>query len=280
MSLTEDYLELVAGFRRLTNVPALAGLFLPALQHHPEFVDEFGFVFLEDGSVGPFYVSLVGTLPELWQRFPEPARARGNALELAAELESEYGPARAVALGAFNALSQHLMRRAKFRPSKRGEASGPVPRAGETVGMVGYFCPIIDRLRARDVSVRVLEHLPERVPSREGVERVTAPAALGDCRIVICTASTLINDTLAEILDACPGAESFEVIGPSASGLPDPLFSRGVRKVGGILYDDTSALQSALAAGVNWGQTGTKYEMTAELYPGFPALLERARRGA
>ncbi len=68
MSLTEDYLELVAGFRRLTNVPALAGLFLPALQHHPEFVDEFGFVFLcfRFLLVSKIYYLIVHPLNGLW----------------------------------------------------------------------------------------------------------------------------------------------------------------------------------------------------------------------
>jgi uncharacterized protein (DUF4213/DUF364 family) len=275
MSINPDYLDLIRTMEKMGGIPPVAGLYLPSVAQHPDYVDEFGFVFLEDGSVGPFYVSLDDTLPQLWRSFAEPASVRGNAIELARGLASTVLATRALALGAYNALSQHLMLRGGYRPPARGTAASPSPVRGETVGMVGYFCPVIDRLVERDVSVRLLERITDRVPGRAGVELVSEPSALGDCRIVMCTASTLVNDSLDDILAACRNAESFELIGPSGSGLPDAVFARGVNVVGGIRYDDVEALKQALKSGANWGHTGEKYEITRNQYPGLAELLAR-----
>ena len=56
----------------------MAGLYLPQPVADETFRDEFGFVFLEDGSVGPFYVSMGGILADLWHRHPEPAACRAD----------------------------------------------------------------------------------------------------------------------------------------------------------------------------------------------------------
>lgn len=273
MSINPDYLQLLDSMECVEGIPSVAGIYLPPLAQHPEFVDEFGFVFLADGSAGPFYVSLENSLGRLWGVYPEPASVGGDALALARGLASQSLHERAVALGAFNAVSQHLMRRAGYQPPPRGTAGGPQPRAGETIGMVGYFCPVIDQLVERGVHVRLLELRPDRVPARPGVSVVSDATALSSCRIVICTASTLINDSLDSILSDCLRAESVELIGPTGSGLPDALLERGVRVVGGIQYPRPAALKASLKAGENWGHTGEKYEITGASYPGLDALL-------
>ncbi|MGD8349584.1 MAG: DUF364 domain-containing protein [Gammaproteobacteria bacterium] len=251
----------------------MAGLYLPQLSAEAGFRDEFGFVFLADGTAAPFYVSLPGTLAELRRRFPDPANAR---LSLATCLEGLGGPAlpdRALALGAWNALSQYLFRRAGFEFPPRGAADGPEPRAGERVGMVGYFCPVIDRLVERGVEVLVIEQQPERVPRRERVTLSQDPGALSECRLVYCTASTLINDTLEGILACCAKAEAVDLIGPSGSGLPDVLFAQGIHAVGGVSFASAATLRAALEKRESWGTAGTKYELTAAGYPGADALL-------
>ncbi len=143
--------------------------------------------------------------------------------------------------------------------------------------MVGYFCPIIDRLVEQGVKVLVIEQQPGRVPRRQHVELSEDLKALADCRLVYCTASTLINDSLEQVLDCCAGAEAVDLIGPSGSGLPDVLFKYGVHAVGGVSFDDAGALREALRRRESWGSAGNKYELTSVNYPGFEALLAAAR---
>lgn len=262
------------------EIPEIAGLHLPDPVAADEFRDEFGFVFLADGSAAPFYVSLPGTLAELHERFPDPARARLSLRACLDGLATTSLADRALAVGAWNAASQLLMRRAGYRCPARGSAAGFAPRRGERVGMVGYFCPIIDRLVEAGVEVLVVEQQPGRVPRRAGVELSEDPASLAQCRLVYCTAATLINDSLEQVLDCCGGAEAVNLIGPSGSGLPDVPFAHGIHAVGGVSFDDAAALQRALDRRESWGSVGRKYELTADDYPGFEALLAAALAAA
>lgn len=276
MTISSEILIQARSLAAALDAPDIAGLHLPALAADDEYRDEFGFVFLADGSAAPFYVSLPGTLAELHARFPQPARARMPLLECLESLGSVSLAERALALGAWNALSQHLMRRAGFEFPPRGSAAGFEPRRGERIGMVGYFCPVIDRLVEQGVEVLVIEQQPERVPPRELVELSGDLAALQSCRLVYCTASTLINDTLEQVLENCVAAEAVDLIGPSGSGLPDVLFAHGIHAVGGVTFSDPDKLQAALANRENWGSAGNKYELCAASYPGVEALLAAA----
>jgi uncharacterized protein (DUF4213/DUF364 family) len=278
MSIDADYLRLVDRLAAALPPVEVTGLYLPALREDGEYRDEFGFVFFADWSIGPFYVSLEPVLRTLWARYPRPDEVRGDPLALARGLRGADLARRALAIGAFNALSRRLMRCAGFEPpdryaAKEVRATGP---AGP-VGMVGYFCPVIDRLVDAGNEVLVLERQAERVPERPHVRLTTRPADLAGCGQVLCTASVLINDTLDELLAACRGAV-FEVIGPTGSGLPDALFDRGVQGVGGIVFDDPDRLREVLARGESWGSAGRKYRIGPADYPGVETLIARCKR--
>jgi uncharacterized protein (DUF4213/DUF364 family) len=99
------------------------------------------------------------------------------------------------------------------------------------------------------------------------------PRDLRQCGRVLCTASTLINDSLAELLATVDRQAPFELIGPSGSGLPDPLFARGVATVGGIQFPGREQLLDQLRRGESWGSAGRKYQLDTRSYPGLDELL-------
>lgn len=275
MSISTETLALARRLCARLEVPQVIGLHLPDLSADDEYRDEFGFVFLSDGTAAPFYVSLPGVLPSLHARFPEPQQARFSLPGCLEGFGASSLPDRALALGAWNALSQSLFRRADFQCPPRG-SGGSKPLRGERIGMVGYFYPIIDRLVEQGVEVLVIEQQPGRVPLREHVELSEDLESLTGCRLVYCTASTLINDTLEQVLACCTGAEAVDLIGPSGSGLPDVLFEYGIHAVGGVSFSDADALRGALARRENWGPVGNKHELTAQNYPGVEVLLAAA----
>ncbi len=274
MAISAEIFSLAKRLCERLNPPDITGLHLPDPVVDDEFRDEFGFVILSDGTAAPFYVSLPGTLTELQARFPDPKNTNLRLQDCFSALSGSSLPDRALAIGAWNALSQHLFRRAGYRCPPRG-AGGIEPRPGERIGMIGYFCPIIDRLVANDIDVLVVEQQPGRVPPRERVELSQDLRSLADCRLVYCTASTLINDTLEQVLEFCAEAAVIDLIGPSGSGLPDVLFRHGVHAVGGISFDKVDALRNALEQRESWGSVGRKYELTVDAYPGVESLLER-----
>ena len=273
--LGEDYRRVGDQLGVALGWPKVDGLYLPAPVADETFRDEFGFVFLADGSVGPFYVSMDGILQTLWERYPDPERFQVDARVLLRGFSAGDISDRALAVGAYNALSAAVFRASGFEAPDRAPSSGlsELP-AGAKVGMVGYFCPLIDKLTERGCSVLVLEQAPQRVDDRPGVSVTRDPVDLRTCAHVLCTAATLINDTLDDILVAVAGHAEVELIGPTGSGLPDPLFGRGVVSVGGVRFADRTALLECLGRNESWGAAGRKYQLTPASYPGWARLLQ------
>jgi len=87
------------------------------------------------------------------------------------------------------------------------------------------------------------------------------------------TASTLLNDSLDDILAHCTAAEVLVVVGPTAGFLPDPLFSRGVSAVGGSEIVDVALATERISRKQGLGDAARKYLLRAQGYPGAAALL-------
>jgi len=87
------------------------------------------------------------------------------------------------------------------------------------------------------------EELPHYVPEENSQE------VLNSADVLIITGVTLVNHTLESILaSARPGAE-IAVMGPTASMVPEPMFERGVRLMGGVWVKRPDELLDVLAAG-------------------------------
>lgn len=275
MNIGQEYIELANHISQSIQIPPVSSIHLPAIVEQKEKPDEFGFVFLQDGSVGPFYTSLDENLKELWKLYPDGKVDEICTLDLIRKLNSPSQALNAVALGAFNALSQYVMSEAGYSPTNADDMTITKPEAGQTTGMVGDIKPLIEQLLSQGINVLVLEKNPDRVELQKGVRLTTNPADLADCEHILCTASTLINGTLTGIIDASNNPSSFSLIGPSGSGLPDILFKHGVDAVGGIYFNDKTALHDALKKQQSWGHAGKKYQLTVKNYPGISTLLKQ-----
>ena len=81
MGISAETLALARRLYAELEPPEIVGLHLPDLETDEEFRDEFGFVFLADGTAAPFYVSLPGTLASLHGRFFPGATAASRLAE-------------------------------------------------------------------------------------------------------------------------------------------------------------------------------------------------------
>lgn len=275
MSLSAEYLQFSQQIIANHDIPEVASIHLPILINEPKKNDEFGFVFLADGTAAPFYTSLEDTLTELWTHF-SPEKFKPTPIPTILDwLISDKLERRAIAFGAYNAMSQHLL--AKSNLFDKNQATNmkqhDIMQSSGRVGMVGYFRPLVEQLLNQDKPVLLVEKNPDRVELQDGLTLASGPEDLNHCDDILCTASTLFNNSLEEILQYKRKDAYFALIGPSASGLPDILFKHGIDEVGGIRITDESALRSALSKQASWGFAGEKYRLYRSSYPGIDKLL-------
>lgn len=277
MGIGAQLLSLVRAVDEHLSLPSVTALYLPPPTPDPTIEAEFALVVLADGSAGFFFALLGDTLQRLHREVDRGGAVGVDPMTLCAGIESDDPVIRAVALGAISAVSQHLFRRARLVLPAAGSSLGGMDfSSADRVGMVGLFPSLARRLREQDIPLTVIELRADRVQSEGNFQVTLDPAQLRGCNKVLCTASTLLNDSLDEVLGHCTGAQEVALIGPSASCFPDPLFQRGIHVVGGSEVRDAKLLLSRLDRGQRWGDAVRRYTLDSGSYPGIQALLERA----
>ena len=140
---------------------------------------------------------------------------------------------------------------------------------------MGLFRPLLPARLASGAEVVVIELKAELAGPRDGWRVALDPAELQRCDQVLATGTLVLNDTLDAVLAHCRGARRVAVVGPSAGGLPDALFARGVDYVGSSWIVDGRAWLDALAGGTPRSGLTRKVGIERSGYPGFEALLAR-----
>lgn len=277
MGYAAEALALLQSLAVSGPLPRVRALHLPPPPRADSLRGEFAALELDDGTLGLSYVLLGDTWAELSRQPDRFALAGRDALEVARAYASTDTLERTVGFAAVNALTRWLFDRAGFAPPASGDSIGLLdPLPGETVGMIGYFAPLVPRIVARGARVLVVELRTDLVGEADGV-RVTLDAAeLAGCDKVLATGTLLLNDTLETMLQHCRRASRLALVGPSVGCPPDPLFARGVTLLGGSWVTDSAAYLAALKAGESTGAFAWKYALTEAQYPGWNALLEQA----
>ena len=277
MSFASEYLAQLAAFADQCPMPRVRALHLPPVQPIQDNKGEFCAVELEDGSLGLSYVLLNDTLAQLHHGSDGFGLPGADALEVARRLVSDRGIGKTIGFATANALSRCLFDRAGFRPCDSSDSIGQMnPQPGEHIGMIGLFKPLLGRVLESGARLTVVELKADLVGERDGY-RVTLDAEeLAACSKVISTSTLLLNDTLDRMLARCRNARWFAMIGPSAGCLPDALFARGVTLLGGSWVNDRDGFIAALKSGESLSDFASKFALTADSYPGWRALIQKA----
>lgn len=239
---------------------------------------------LDDGSFGLSYLLLGDTVRELVGS----GKSRTSALpllglcplELAQRFATHDGLDRALALACINALTDSVWRRLGFTPPAAANSLGDIAlHAGDHLGMIGFFPPLVRQVQATGAELTVVELSEDMVQRQQlrfpGVRITMDRAAIAHCNVVVGTSTMLLNDTLDAMLAAAPMAQRFAVIGPSAGLWPDVLFARGVTLLGGTRIVDGNGFRAAMASGASWSGTARKFALSAQDWPGWQSLLMR-----
>lgn len=125
----------------------------------------------------------------------------------------------------------------------------PIPEEDYVV-LVGALIPCLRALKQRAIPFGVLELDPSTLKPDEmkfffPMERADEIVPQAD--LLIITGTTLINDTLEDLLAMRkPGARAI-VVGPTASMLPGAFFRRGISILGGVMVTEADQVLDVLA---------------------------------
>ena len=269
MSLVETTVETI-------GAPSVRQIYLPEPHIDPHKNAEFGLIELADGAVGLFYAWLGESQRGLSSRFVAQDLCQADALSLARLYLGADDISRSVGLATINAITQSVLRRAAFNPPTAPDSIGGLEfTVSDHIGMVGNFPSLAKKIHRSGVRLTVIERKQHMLAKTQDLNITADLRALQACNKIICTAATLINDSIDEVLTYTTGAESLVLIGPSASFFPDPVFSRGVHAIGGTQVVDAARSIQSQQAGEGLGDSARRYLITRAAYPGSMALCRR-----
>lgn len=272
MSIMTEIRDMALGLASRFQIPKVTGIVFPPFSEGGQPKDcEFMALALESGAGGISYVLLPDTSAGDYQAL-KPQSFIGTRPERYAEAFGGTDPVQnMLGLASVNAICQHVMRTSNYTPGIATDSLGLMNITNDDrVGMVGFFPPLLKYMhnsKAELVIVEKNEQLVERYPKLH----VTLDAAeLNTCNKVLCTSTTVLNDTLDDVLKQCTAAEHISVLGPTAGYFPDPLFARGIHVLGGRLVNDGMRLLQLISERKRWGAATQKLCFQACDYKGVP----------
>lgn len=271
--LHEALHEQIVFIDRNLALPAIRSFTFPPLPSENKRQNNFAYLSLSDGSIGLTYVALDSALEDLHGGHAVLPVAGESPAELAGRYRHSQGWERALGLAAINAISQHLLSRSTGLTEMPENVQLLSPQPDERIGMVGYFGRVVDPLRARGISVTVIELEESLLRQEPGLEVTLDASRLIGCSQVIITGTTLLNHSLEALLEHCRDAREILLLGPSASCLPDALFAAGITRIGGFRVTSPALFEQRWAEGGRWRDAGQRYMLTRENYPGVLSLL-------
>lgn len=265
-SLAHDLLAHLARDFESRPPPRVKALHLPPVPWTGTKDGEFGAVELESGALGLSYLLLDDTMARIGATGS--AAPGADPLALARLWADGPTPAeRALGFAAVNALSRERFDRAGFVPPPATDSIGGLnPQPGESIGMVGFFPPLVKQVVARGARLTVLELRADLAGTRDGCTVTLNPDDLAGCTQVLCTSTVLLNHTLPRVRAACRAAQRFVLLGPGAGCAPERLFEQGVTALAGTWITDGPAFVRAIAQGAPWSHASRKFLLPRDGY--------------
>jgi uncharacterized protein (DUF4213/DUF364 family) len=278
MNIAQEFIEIIKSLKKKLSIPSINEVFFPQKGGTDPNLryNNFGAIKLQDNSIGIIYLGLSDKVKSRAQKFNTDKIKGKNPLDLAQYTESDDLFQRTLAFGAINAISQSFLDKVNYSHDFTTDSLGLLDLKGtDFVGMVGFFPPLVKKIKKRNIPLVIIEKKEKLIQKHENWEITLDPSRLNNCNKVLCTSSTVLNNSLDEILSYCKNAEKVSIVGPSAGFLPDPLFKRGVDVLGGTYLSDPPLFMDLISQNKKWGRSANKYCIQADHYPGFRTLLEK-----
>jgi uncharacterized protein (DUF4213/DUF364 family) len=117
----------------------------------------------------------------------------------------------------------------------------------DTVGMIGYFGPLVEPLRKQARAVHIFERKSD--PEYEILPESATPVLLPQCQVVVMSATTLLNHTIDALLELSKKAREIAILGPSTPFLPEIFGHHGVTLLSGLQAADPAKILQIVSEG-------------------------------
>lgn len=272
MTIYQEFQKSIGKMAANYRIPTITDVYFPPFfqgGQPKEF--EFMAIKLESGVCGISFVLLADEEIKNYQTVAESNFTGLDPVILAEDFGSRDPVKNMVGLAAVNGICQHVMKSSRYQLDVTSDSLGLLKiKKGQRVGMVGLFRPLIERVENLGADLIIFEQKEELIHKFPQYNITIDPMLLKDCDSVLCTSTTVYNNTLDNVLTHCSPDAFVSVIGPTAGYFPDPLFSRGVDVVGGTFIQDGESFMQHLRDQTRWGESTVKFCFEKAKYGGFP----------
>ncbi len=272
-------MEIIKEINSNITLPSLEQIFIPFIEKGEKCNTKranFGAAQLSEGTIGLFFLNLSEEAYHSFFRLDFSEYLEMSAFDVSKSYNSKDLIKRSIGLGIINAISQYIFKKSKYDFNYTLDALGLLNiQSKDRIGMVGYFHPLLKRIKNIGAELIIIEKKKKFLMKNSNFVVTLDKSKLEDCNKVLCTSTTLLNETLEEILYHCKNAEKISLIGPTAGFLPDPVFNLGVDVIGGLNVSDSSLFVDLFKNRINWNPACKKYCIIREKYPGFNSLLRK-----
>jgi uncharacterized protein (DUF4213/DUF364 family) len=270
MGLKDEFKKMITELTTKFTLPPIANIFMPPFYKGGQPKDaQFMAISLAGGAVGVSFVLLPDEKMEEYNAL-QPFDFDGkNPRRFALEFGNEDPLKEMISLAAINAICQHVMRETNFAVDYTTDSLGLLSvTEGDRVGMVGLFSGLIKTIKKANAELVVIEKNKQLIQKFPNLPITMDATKLGTCNKILCTSTTILNNSLDEILSHCSPDAFVSVIGPTAGYFPDPLFVRGVDVVGGRIVENGELFLQLLAERKRWGAATQRTCFQKQAYAG------------
>jgi len=270
MSLKDEFRTMVTKLTGKYPIPPISNIFFPPFSKGGQPKEaEFMALSLAGGAAGISYVLLPDEKEKEYTALRPSDFVGQNPGEYALEFGNDDPLKEMISLAAINAICQHVMRETNFPVDSATDSLGLLSvSADDKLGMVGLFFPLIKSIKMAGADLIVIEKNAQLIQKYPELPISLNAASLNSCNKVLCTSTTILNNSLDEMLSQCAPQALVSIIGPTAGYFPDPLFNRGVDVVGGRVVKDGELFIQLLREQKRWGAATRKICFQKRTYEG------------
>ena len=270
MSLKDEFRKMFNEFADKFTLPPIANIFFPPFYRGGQPKDaQFMAINLEGGATGISFVLLPDEKMEEYTALQPLAFVDKNPLGFAIEFGNDDPIKEMIGLASINAICQHVMKETNFAVDSATDSLGLLSiSAGDRVGMVGLFSGLIKTIKKVGAELVVIEKNDQLIQKFPNLPITLDATKLSTCNKILCTSTTILNNSLDEILAHCSPNAFVSIIGPTAGYFPDPLFARGVDVVGGRIVKNGAQFMQLLSEKKRWGDATQMTCFQKETYVG------------
>ena len=270
MNLKDEFKKMVAKLTIKFSLPPISNIFFPPFYKGGQPKDaQFMAISLEGGAAGISFVLLPDEKMEEYTELHPSDFVEKNPCEFALEFGNDDPIKEMISLASINAICQHVIKETNFTVDSATDSLGLVSvSAGDRVGMVGLFFGLIQTIKKAGGELVVIEKQDQLIQKYPNLPITMDVTKLSTCNKILCTSTTILNNSLDEILAHCSPDAFVSIIGPTAGYFPDPLFARGVDVVGGRVVKNGALFLQLLAERKRWGDATQRTCFQKETYAG------------